>query len=308
MTALVIGIDGGGSKTMAMVADEQGTTLGEATGAPSAVRAGGVDASAQVIVETARAALQAAGADAAPRVVCVGAAGVGRESLRLELWEALNAAELADEVIVQSDFSIAFEDAFGEKTGILLLAGTGSVAMGRGPAGAMERCGGWGPDFGDEGGGAWIGRKALSIVAASADGREPETALTGAILTATESTAVEDLVAWAADATPSRLAALAPIVVQAADAGDLRANSLLDLATEELALHARALARRLFADERAAVSIALAGGLLSRGGVLRKRLSSRLKHAVPGAQLHADDVVPARGAVRAALHFMGDTV
>jgi glucosamine kinase len=308
MTALVIGIDGGGSKTTALVADDNGTAIAEATGAPSAVRPGGVDDSADIIESVVRAALQEAGADATPQVVCVGVAGVGRESLRLELWEALTSREIADEVVVHTDYSIAFDDAFSQGPGILLVAGTGSVAVGRGPAGAMARAGGWGPDIGDEGGGAWIGRRALSIVAAAADGREPETALTGAILTATESTDVTDLIAWAADATPAALAGLAPIVAKVADGGDLRANSLLDIATEELALHARALARQLFTDERAALPIALTGGLIARGGPLRKRLTHRLKHAVPGAEVHQDDVVPARGAVRAALHFLGDTI
>ncbi len=308
MTAFVIGIDGGGTKTTALVADDQGKPIGEATGAPSAVRPDGIDESASIIEATARAALSQAGIDEPPRVICVGVAGVGRESLRLELWEALNSRDLAEEVVVHTDYSIAFDDAFGQGTGILLLAGTGSVAVGRGPTGAMARCGGWGPVFGDEGGGAWIGRRALSIVAAAADGREPETALTGAVLTATEASEVADLIAWAADATPSDLATLAPVVLQVAAAGDLRANSLLDLATEELTLHVRALARQLFTDERAAIAMALSGGLLARGGALRKRVTQRLKHAVPGAQLASEDVVPARGAVRAALHFLGDTI
>ena len=308
MTALVIGIDGGGTKTTALVADDQGTPIGEATGAPSAVRPDRVEESAAIIEATAREALHQAGSEEAPRVICVGVAGVGRESLRLELWESLNSRDLADEVVVHTDYSIAFDDAFGQGTGILLMAGTGSVAVGRGPTGAMARCGGWGPDFGDEGGGAWIGRRALSIVAAATDGREPETALTGAVLTATESSEVADLIAWAATATPSELATLAPVVFQAADAGDRRANSLLDLATEELALHVRALARQLFSDERAAIPMAVSGGLLGRGGALRKRVTQRLKHAVPGAQLAGEDVVPARGAVRAALHFLGDTI
>lgn len=308
MTALVIGIDGGGSKTTALLADDQGTPVAEGSGAPSAVRAGGIDESANAIVATAQSVLREAGLDERPRVLCAGVAGVGRESLRLELWEALSARDVAEEVVVHTDYAIAFDDAFGTGAGILVVAGTGSVAVGRGPAGAVARCGGWGPDFGDEGGGAWIGRRALSVVAAAADGREPETALSGAILTATESKEPSDLVAWSADATPADLAALARVVFQVADAGDLRANSLLDLATEELALHARALARKLFADERAAIPIALSGGLLVRGGGLRNRLARRLKAAVPGAQVSQDDVVPARGAVRSALHFLGDSI
>jgi glucosamine kinase len=230
---------------------------------------------------------------------------VGRDTERQALWQALVSRELAEEVVVHADATIALDDAFGDGAGLLLIAGTGSVAFGRGPTGTLARCGGWGPVFGDEGGGSWIGRRALSIVTAASDGREPETALTGAILTATEVSDVHQLVAWAAAATPANLAALVPTVMSVADGGDLRANALLSLAVEELSLHLRTLARQLFGDERAAVPVALAGGLLRRGTALRKRLEHRLKSGVPGAQVRAEDVVPARGAVRGALRFLG---
>ena len=95
------------------------------------------------------------------------------------------------------------------------------------------------------------------------------------------------------------------MVFEVADAGDLRANALVTLACEELMLHIRALARRLFIDERAAVPVALAGGLLAKGSMMRRRLEHRLKSGVPGAMLKPDEVVPARGAVRGALRFLG---
>jgi glucosamine kinase len=308
MTALVIGVDGGGSKTTVLVADDGGNVVVESIGAASAVRSGRVEESADAIELAVRTALGRAGNDELPRVLCVGVAGVAREPVRHALWEALSARELAEEVVVRTDYDVAFDDAFGDGPGILVIAGTGSVATGRGPAGAMGRTGGWGTHIGDEGGGAWIGRRALSVVTAATDGREPETALVGAILTATECNEATDLIAWAADATPRMLASLVPVVAKVAAAGDLRANALLDLATEELALHARALGRQLFADERAAIPIALSGGLVGRGGPLRKRLQQRLKTAVPGATLHQDEVVPARGAVRAALALLGESV
>jgi glucosamine kinase len=100
-------------------------------------------------------------------------------------------------------------------------------------------------------------------------------------------------------------AGLAPAIANSADGGDLRANALLSIAAEELALHVRTLARRLFGDEQAAAPVAFAGGLLSRGTLHRKRLEHRLKSAVPGAQIRAEDVIPARGAVRGALRFLG---
>jgi glucosamine kinase len=306
MTTVVIGIDGGGSKTQAILADEQGEKLGETTGPGSAVRRGKLDASVEVIERVVRDVLESAEmSHVTPRAICLGIAGVGREPERQELWQALAARELADEIVVHSDFSIALDDAFGDGPGVLLISGTGSVAFGRGPAGATARCGGWGPVCGDEGSGAWIGRRALSVVTASSDGREPETALTGAILTAAQLNETSELIEWAANATPAQLAGLAPVVLSTADGGDLRANALVSLAVEELVLHVRALGRKLFTDERASIPVALAGGMLGRGSALRKRFEHRLKGAVPGAHVRSEAVIPARGAVRSALRLLG---
>jgi glucosamine kinase len=309
MTFIVVGIDGGGSKTHAMIADEQGRAIAETVGPASAVRPGHVEESAGVIADVVRDALASCKmTHVTPRVLCVGVAGVGREAERQELWRSLVARDLAAELVIVSDFSVALDDAFGDGPGVLVISGTGSVAFGRGPTGTTARAGGWGPVCGDEGSGAWIGRRALSIVTAAADGREPETALTGAILTAAEVNETSDLIAWSAAAQPAKLATLAPVVLSVAESGDLRANALVTLAVEELVLHARALARQLFGDERASVPLALSGGMLSRGSTLRKRFEHRLKSAVPGAQLVTEPVVPVRGAVRAALRMLGEAM
>ena len=91
-----------------------------------------------------------------------------------------------------------------------------------------------------------------------------------------------------------------------AESGDLRANAILSLAVEELVLHVRTLSRQLFGDERAATPVAFTGGMLTKGTPLRKRLEHRLKSAVPGAQLYAGEVNPARGAIRSALRYVGE--
>jgi glucosamine kinase len=139
------------------------------------------------------------------------------------------------------------------------------------------------------------------VVTAACDGREPETALVGALLTAAEVNEPPELIAWASTATPAQLASLAATVVSTAEAGDLRANAILSIAAEELVLHVSTLAKQLFQDERAACPVALGGGLLTPGSALRRRVEHRLKSAVPGAELRTDEVRPVRGAVRGAL-------
>lgn len=305
MTEVVIGVDGGGTRTRVVVADLTGQALSSAEAGPSAVRSGRAAESAAVIASAVHEALNARGADVTPRALCVGVAGVGREDERSALHRELDRLALADEVIIAADAMIGLADAFGDGPGVLVVAGTGSIGYGRGPTGAFARCGGWGPVCGDEGSGAWLGRRALSVVTASHDGREPETALTASLLQALKLEKVADLIPWAAAATPADLASLCPAIFTAALTGDLRANSLVTLAAEELVLHARMLARQLFVDERASVPLALGGGLLSPGSLLRKRLLGRARTAVPGAVLHEAEVVPTRGAVWLARRALG---
>ncbi len=263
------------------------------------------DHSAEVIASLVRIAMNEAGInEGRPRVLVAGVAGVGRLMENRALTAALEDLEIADEVVVQGDGEIALTDAFGSGAGIILISGTGSIAYGRSPARVLARCGGWGPAFGDEGSGAWIGRKSLAIVASAADGREPETALTSAIFTAAQVNEAQELIPWAIAATPRELAALAPVVFNAASAGDARANALVGLAVEELVLHIRALALKLFGDDRAAIPLAFSGGLLHKGSFIRKKLEQRLKSAVPGAQVRAAEILAARGAVKEALMRM----
>jgi glucosamine kinase len=301
---LVIGVDSGGSRTRVAVANAAGEIIATVEREGAAVKPGEIERSASIIAAAVRDALSVLDPTLGePLALCAGVAGAGRESERRSLAEALRAESLADDVLVLTDAEIALFDAFGDEAGIVLIAGTGSIAYGRGPSGALERVGGWGPAIGDEGGGLWIARRALSIVTAATDGREPATSLVGAILTAAELDEVDALIPWAATATTSQIASLATVVVASAEAGDLRANALLGLAAEELVLHVRTLARTLFVDERAAVQVALGGGLLEPGSALRKRVEHRLKSAVPGSKVHASAIIPVRGAVGRALQL-----
>ena len=305
MSGLVIGVDGGGTRTRVLISDDSGAELTAFEGEGSAVRPNEVARSANIIASTVGQALEKIPDQLARiRALCVGVAGAGRQNDRDRLCDLLVERDIADEVFVETDAAIAMEDAFGEGAGILLIAGTGSVAFGRGPAGSLARCGGWGATCGDEGSGYWMGRRALSAITASADGREPETTLSGAILTALQLNDVEDLIAWAAAADNAQIASLAAQVLQCAAAGDLRSDALVTLASEELVLHLRTLARKLFVDERASFDVAVTGGLLESRSVLRKRLEKRIKSVIPGAELRQEEISPVRGATKRARRLL----
>ena len=304
MNGLFVGVDGGGTHTRVLIVDEQGAELATAEGPGSAIQPGATSRSAHTIRDAVLKA-RAEFTDRPIRSLCIGVAGAGRDEERDTLQAALETDRIAGTVVVLTDAEIAIEDAFGAGPGVLLSAGTGSIAYGKGPTGVMARCGGWGPVIGDEGSGAWIGRRALGIATASYDGREPESSLGDAIRSTLGLESMEQLIPWAAAASPADFGRLAPVVLEVAATGDLRANSLVTLAVEELALHVRTLARKLFSDERAAFRLAMHGGLLAPKSLLRRRLEQRLKSIAPGATVLTDRVVPERGAAKFAMREAG---
>ena len=306
---LLVGVDGGGTRTRVLLTDGAGHKLARVEGEGSALRPGRESEAAEVIAPLIIAALEKANrVGERPAVCVVGVAGGGQERAAQALWSALTALHIADDITVQADAINALDDAFGDKAGILVVSGTGSAAFGRALDGRMERCGGWGPNIGDEGSGGWLGRRALGVITAAHDGREPETALLGAILTATECATIEAMIPWAANATPAKFAALVPVIAQVASTGDLRANALISICVEELVLHVRTLAKSCFGDVRASIPLAFTGGLLSRGTLVRKRLEQRLKSAVPGAVVRSEEADGARGAIRRARRLLGAEV
>ena len=207
MTRYLIGADVGGTKTAVGVSDGE-TVLARAEGAGAAVRPGRALASATVIADVVRKAL--GGTDRLRGdVLYVGAAGAGREPEREELRKALRTENLATTVVVSTDIEIALAAAFDEGPGIVVSAGTGSVAVGRDRSNRRKRIGGYGWQMGDEGSGYAIGRAALGAVSRAADGRSPRTALSERVLAATRSDTFDALVRWAAGASPAEVAAQA---------------------------------------------------------------------------------------------------
>jgi N-acetylglucosamine kinase-like BadF-type ATPase len=151
-----LGIDGGGSKTTFLVVDDHDREIVRIQTGPSNWLSVGGDAAAKAIrdgVEQLK--------TASPDVVCGGFAGAGRPEGLAFYRSVLEPLLPKARVRVESDAAIAFAGAIGVKPGVLLIAGTGSIAIGRKVDGSMIRVGGWGPHFGDEGGGFWIGREAV---------------------------------------------------------------------------------------------------------------------------------------------------
>lgn len=296
--AMVIGVDGGATRCRALVLDARGRERGRVEGPPALVADGAWDAAAAVVADVVREAAVVAGAALPVARLVAGLAGAGRAEQGGPVAAALRAAAVAVEVEVCSDAAVAFHDAFGAGPGILLVSGTGSMALGRSADGQEARAGGWGAILGDEGSGWGLGVAALRAVAMAADGRGPATDLTERILQHTGVSAPESLIAWVASATKGEVAALAPVVLDTATTGDVVATVLTDDAARALASAVDAV-RRALEPWPEPPAVAVVGGLIGSGGLLR----SRVERAIADLELPFEprEVDPARGAALRAL-------
>jgi glucosamine kinase len=273
MPRTLVGADVGGSKTAVAVSID-GEIVGRAEGPGAAVRPGRALASSSTIVEVVRRALSAAGKLTGDTLV-VGAAGAGRETEREELRTALRSENLVSHVVVTTDIEIALSAAFADGPGIVVSAGTGSVAVGRDRTGKRHRIGGYGWQMGDEGSGYAIGRASLGAVSRAVDGRSPPTALSDRLLQATRSADFDSLVRWAAGASPAEVASLAPHVLAVAAEGDTLAKGIADYAARELSQLAICLVPKMEIDPP--IPVAVTGGLLSQDQPLRRALLAKLR-------------------------------
>lgn len=292
---LFAGADVGGTKTRVLLAQDDRVVASTAgPGAP--VRPGRALVSSSRIASVVRAALAQAG-KLEVDVLVVGAAGAGREPARTELREGLRIERVAGRVIVTGDLDIALEAAFGDGPGIVVVSGTGSVAMARTPDGTLHRAGGLGWQMGDEGSGYAIGRAALEAAGRAHEGRGEPTILTERLLPAARVPDFDGLIGWSTTAQPGEVASLAPVVLDAAGEGDAVAGKIADWAARALAALAESLAARFGAGKP--VPVALSGGGLGPGRPLRARLARTLADSSRFA-LRTEPFDPADGALRLA--------
>jgi N-acetylglucosamine kinase-like BadF-type ATPase len=296
----VLGIDAGGTKTVCLLADDAGTILSEARGPGANLHAAGELGVEKVLHEVMETAI--GDREIVPAAICLGIAGVDREDEARTVRAIMRRIGHKSRVLVVNDALIALVAGAGDAPGIVIIAGTGSIAYGRNAAGEAARAGGWGHMIGDEGSGYWIGREALAAVMRDADGRGPATQLSAEILAHFSVDEVSRLPKIVYDREIPRMAvaALDPIVQHAVDEGDAVATRILERAADELVLAARSVAARL--EMRGdAFSFYLAGGMFRVVPWLTRELERRLVEVAPRCQVETLDAEPAVGAVWLAL-------
>ena len=254
---LFLGVDGGQSGTTALIGDAAGRVLGAGSGGPCnhAAADDGRRKLVRAVSDCVAAACAQAGLDARAMrfaAACFGMSG-GPEDKQAILREILP----SDTLVVTDDAVIALAGATAGEPGIVTIAGTGSIAFGRNAVEGTARVGGWGYIFGDEGGGFDIARQALRAALRAEEGWGPPTALLRVLIEATGSADANAALHrfYTPEWPRSRVATLAPLVDDAAMAGDAVARDILHNAAQQLAVLTSSVRRQLWiAGESARVA------------------------------------------------------
>jgi N-acetylglucosamine kinase-like BadF-type ATPase len=296
----VLGIDAGGTKTVALLADAGGRVVGEGRAGGANLQTEGelqVEKVLHSVIEQAT-----RSHPSRPEAVCLGIAGVDREGDARVIRDIMRRLGFRENTLIVNDALIALVAGAGASPGVVVISGTGSIAYGVSHRGLAARAGGWGPTLGDEGSGYWIGRRALEAVVRDADGRGPRTQLTPMVLEYFSLARPELLISEIYHQPQGRraIASLGPVVDQARADGDLVAAEIMVDASDELAKAASSVIFRLeMRGER--FPILLAGGMLKRSEWLAAELERRMAEVAPRSEVLLLTNEPVLGAVRLAI-------
>lgn len=294
-----LGIDGGGTKTTCAVGDEFRLLATAVAGPSNIVRVGESQARESLLQAVSQA---CAAADITPQQVsgtCVGGSGAGHPELAGVVRRCLSEI-LSSPIDVVGDMRITLEAAFDAGPGVIVIAGTGSIAYGRDQQGREVRAGGWGFAIGDEGSAHWIGRSAVNLLLRTSDRADgiAETPLAKALFKAWGVASLSDLARAANSVPPPDFAALSPAVLASNDA---IAMQVLVAAGRELSEIAFVVIQRLFAkDHGATVPVAMTGGVFRHAPPVREAFYNELRRLEPRAEINPQVADPVEGALRMA--------
>jgi glucosamine kinase len=279
-----LAIDAGGTKTTCLLADETKILGRASTGSVKIMRAGEAEATARLRTMLSELSMAAGVGLGEVTCTCIGLAGFTIPAVRE--WAVREIGDVVGgDLLLCGDEEIALDGAFSGGPGILIIAGTGSNFIGRAADGTKYCAGGWGPAIGDEGSGYWIGQEALRAGFWAHD-RNVATILLREIgeFWATES--LGEIVEKANERPSPDFAALAPIVVRCAKAGDELAQAILERAGEELAEQVALVALKMTeSGSEGEIGVAYTGGVLEHIEPVRQSLIAALKRSTPHAKV-----------------------
>jgi len=295
----VIGIDAGGTKTVGLLADESGKVLSKSISGGANLLVKGELAVEKVLFDV----IESLEAPEPLAALCLGIAGVGQPGADEVIREVLRRLGQRQPTRVVNDALVALVAGAPSGIGIVVVAGTGSIAYGVDPSGHEARAGGWGYLLGDEGSAFWLGHYAVRHAIRAADGRGVATTLYPLICEKLGVSEPRELVKWFYDQELSRnrVADLASLVEKASSDGDEAAETLMDQAAKHLASAARAVTNHLNFPGRH--PIVLAGGAFKACPSLAPRITTLLDD-LADVEVKLLEVEPAVGAVTLALELL----
>jgi N-acetylglucosamine kinase-like BadF-type ATPase len=298
---VVLGVDGGGSKTHLAIGDETGAVLGAATGGPSNWEMVGLRGAADTIGDAVEKALAAGDLRRDQIEAAVfGLAGVDWPSDVERLQSALDGLGLSCPYTILNDSFIALRAGARAPWGVVMIAGTGTVVAGRNRAGETFRTLGLGRLLGDDGSASDVAEQVIRAVARAYIGRAPATSLSDGLMRLTGAASVEQMLEEYSRGGEPELNA-APLALEHAARGDAVAIEIVGWAAAELGGAAATVARRLGMDDEP-YELVMSGGLFRGGGELLETLIAK---AVPTALLTRLEAPPVTGAVLMALEQTG---
>ena len=299
----VLGLDGGGTKTECVLMDESRHVVTSSRGGPSNPMRVGFGGALAAVCEAVRMAIAAAKiSNNAVVALCAGLAGTAYPESGRKMRMLLEEEFPGKLVRVCTDMELTLE-AIGDGAAIVLIAGTGSAAVGHDAQGHTARVGGHGYLLGDEGSAYHVGQRAVIDALRHFERTGADTPMGKKILSDIGATAWADLQSRAYAAPDEVFPRLFPTVLQAADAGDARAHSLLDDCAAALAELVGDLAVRLQLQSQNFL-LAKTGGMLGRSAYFDERLDLYLRKAAPLAQFGALQLSPAEAAAHRALQLL----
>ncbi len=310
MMRCVLGIDGGGTSTRAVILDETGALLGIGISAGSNYDDVGIEkalASVQTAVQQARE--RAGFAVRRFDAVFLGMAGIVSDKDRAVIRDIALRLDLAEpgSIGVDHDIRIALAGALSGRPGIVLIAGTGSSCYARSAAGVDWRSGGWGSLLADEGSGYWLGVEAMKAAVRASDGRGTPTLLTQSVMDHLHLTDINEIMhrVYSIGLSRAEIAAMSRLVIDAAHAHDPVAVNLIVRAGDELAACAEAAARAIGLE---APEVTIVGGMTQAGAVFLDPLRMHLRARLPDHQWRTPELPPVIGAGLLALQHLSITV
>jgi N-acetylglucosamine kinase-like BadF-type ATPase len=304
-----LGVDGGGTKTDFLLIDEAGRILAARRAGSAYYLEVGVEALRGMMEAGIAATLeQASVPPAALTFACIGLPAHGEDSALLPRLDAIAAGILPIERYrCVNDMVCGWAGALAGRDGINIVAGTGSISYGE-FGGRSARGGGWGELFSDEGSAYWIAREALTLFSRMSDGRAAAGPLADLMRAHFGLRADLDVCAAVYGPPPmtrSEIAALAPIVARAVQAGDIQARHLYERAAEELAAIVHAVRDRLGVAPRVPLPVSCSGGMFQPGSVLTPLLAGALQRSGRGYEFAAPLLSPRAGAALYAAKLAG---